>query len=201
MIRVELDLPWPAGADSDTWKTGPIGTQRIQLDATLDSQGEMIVWTPRADTATWLTQILFEQLATMGIEFVTGWFVLEGWAIVAQKDPRWHVNCHANTVVVNASQRTPFDLPTDDTVAGGQFLQWFRLQRIVERQRRDVPAVVGRTLAVAQRELEAADFVVTVVIEPHPLVRKGIVIRTVPEPGTPLDPASTVEVVVSSGRP
>ncbi|MBK6872040.1 MAG: PASTA domain-containing protein [Kineosporiaceae bacterium] len=201
VVRVELDLPWPIGADGDAWKSPvPIGTQRVTLDATLDVSRDSIIWTPQEGTSTWLTQVLFELLEPMGLKTITGWFVLEGWAIVAQKNPRWHVNCHANTVVVNASQRTLIDLPTDDTVAGGQFLQWFRLQRVVERQRRDVPPVVGRTAAVAQRELETAGFRVSVVTAPDPLVRKGIVIRTVPEPGTSLAPASTVEVVVSSGR-
>ncbi|HET6856784.1 MAG TPA: hypothetical protein VFH94_06790, partial [Streptomyces sp.] len=56
---------------------------------------------------------------------LTGWLVLDGWAIIADKDDRLHLNGHAPTV--SRGKITEFDLPTDDEVTGGQFVQWFRL--------------------------------------------------------------------------
>ncbi|MBI4943359.1 MAG: PASTA domain-containing protein [Actinobacteria bacterium] len=200
VIRVELDLPYPIGIEREVWGSGPVGTRTLTLDGTLRPRGESIFWVPRPETRVWLLERLFPVLAEVDVKVVLGRYVLDGWAIVAEEDPRRHVNTHANTVVLAAMGRTLFDLPTDDETTGGQFVQWFHLMRDVQRVRMDPPAVTGRTAAVAQRELEAAGLVVEVSTEPNPDVRKGLVVRTEPAAGTVLDPGSTVRVVVSSGR-
>jgi Family of unknown function (DUF6519)/PASTA domain len=200
VIHVELDLPYPIGIERDMWGSGPIGTRTVTLDGTLRPGGASIHWVPRPEAQAWLLERLFPVLADVEVKAVLGRYVLDGWAIVAEEDPRRHVNTHANTVVLAAVGRTLFDLPTDDEITGGQFVQWFHLMRDVERIRANPPAVVGRTAAVAQRELEAAGLVVSVGTEPSPDVRRGLVVRTEPEVGTFLEVGARVQIVVSSGR-
>jgi eukaryotic-like serine/threonine-protein kinase len=49
--------------------------------------------------------------------------------------------------------------------------------------------------------LEEAGLVVAdVVTEPDPLLRKGLVIRTDPPPGTVVDPGTSMVLVISAGR-
>jgi hypothetical protein len=201
VIRVELELPWPFGPDAAVWNDRPIGTQTVTLDAGLDPGSSRVHWQPAKDTRTWLLERLFPALAKpLGFERVLGRYVLEGWALVAEGDPRRHVNGHPVAVIEPGSRRTVFQLPTDDEVTGGQFVQWFHLrERRIQPGRPAVPAVARRTTAVARRELESAGLVVEVSAEPSPL-RKGLVVRTEPEAGTAVDAGSTVRVVVSSGR-
>jgi len=63
-----------------------------------------------------------------------------------------------------------------------------------------VPDVVGRTEAVARRAIESVGLVAGVVTQPDLVVRRGLVVRLEPGPGTAVLEGSTVRVVVSSGR-
>ena len=93
----------------------------------------------------------------------------------------------------------PLRLPTDDEIAGGQFVQWFRLARVAERRSAAVPDVVGRTTAAARREIEALGLVVGTVVRTQWGAR-GRVLRVDPAPGTALLEGDTVSVIVSKGR-
>jgi hypothetical protein len=201
VLRVVLDLPWPLGDDGRTWLSDvPIGFLGVELAAVLSSEGDVLRWEP-SNAGPWLQKRLFDVLTPLELPSVVGRIVIDGWAIVSERDPRQHLNGHANAVVVNASQRTVLDLPTDDEIAGGQFVQWFRLaSSAVERQRfAEVPDVIGRTEAVARREIEAVGLVAVVTTRPAD-VRRGLVVDVEPAPGTTLAEGSTVTVVVSSGR-
>ena len=118
---------------------------------------------------------------------------------MSRKDPRQHLNGHAEAFVDDGSGRTLLRLPTDDEIAGGQFVQWFRLARGAERRSAAVPDVVGRTTAAARREIEALGLVVGTSSEPSG-ERKGRVLRVDPAPGTALLEGDTVSVIVSKGR-
>lgn len=201
VIRVELELPWPVGPEAEVWNGLRIGTQTVTLGARLDPGQGRIFWGAEESTRAWLRERLFPALKRLAdVQAVLGRYVLDGWALVDARDPGRHVNGHPQAVIVPGSGRTVFRLPTDDEVTGGQFVQWFHL---VERRpgpdRIEVPAVAARTAAVARRELEAVGLLVEETTEPGP-VRKGLVVRTEPEAGTPVDEGSTVRVVVSSGR-
>ena len=206
VIRVELDLPWPIGPDRTPWTADPnnpqvpIGTQTVTLNGSLDPQGQVIAWFPQAETRTWLVDRLFRVLTDVGAAQVLGRYVLDGWAIVSEGLPRRNVNTHAPTVLDRQKERTVFDLPSDDDVTGGTFVQWFHLRQTAPLAAASLPVVLGRTAAVAQRELEAAGFVVQLGAEASADVRKGLVLRTVPDGGTWAPAGSTVRVVVSSGR-
>jgi hypothetical protein len=197
VVRVVLDLPWPfREEDRGAWSAqGPVGFRGVELEAELSVDRDGIRWRPSKGTRGWL-EGLSDVLAQ--VEQVVGRFVVDGWAIVSEQDPRQHLNGHARAVVVNASDRTVLALPTDDEVPGGQFVQWFRLARAGER-RFAVPEVTGRTEAVARREIEALGLVGVTSTEPSE-VRKGLVVRVEPAPGTNLPAGATVTVVVSSGR-
>ncbi len=64
---------------------------------------------------------------------------------------------------------------------------------------REVPNVVGRTLAEASNLLGQAGFAVNQTTEPSNTVPEGQVIRTDPAAGTTQDKGTTITVVVSSG--
>jgi hypothetical protein len=130
VIRVELELPWPVGPERDVWNTRPVGTQAVTLNAMLRPEGDRIRWIPeQLQVRTWLLGRLFPALAQLDITRVLGRYVLDGWALVGQDNPRLHVNTHARTRIEPESEprRTVFRLPTDDEVTGGQFVQWFHL--------------------------------------------------------------------------
>lgn len=134
VVRVVLDLPWPFQNEAPVWSESPIGFRAVELAAHWTTQageaGESskIVWRAEDNTRTWLMEKLFPTLAKGGWKQpLTGRLVLDGWAIIANKDRRFHLNGHARTTFT--SGRTEFDLPTDDEVPGGQFVQWFRLTK------------------------------------------------------------------------
>ena len=118
---------------------------------------------------------------------------------MSREDPRQHVNGHAEAFIEDGSTHTQLRLPTDDEIAGGQFVQWFRLARVAERRSAAVPDVVGRTTAAARSEIEALGLVVDTVSEPSG-ERRGRVLRVDPAPGTALLEGDTVSVVLSKGR-
>jgi hypothetical protein len=128
VVRVLLELPWPMGpTDGEVWfPEGPIATRTIELEALWNADGPLIVWGPSQRTREWLVVRLMEVLKAANLELrVLGRFVIDGWAIVSQKDPQLHLNGHPHAVFQNG--RTIYKLPTDDEIAGGQFVQWFHL--------------------------------------------------------------------------
>jgi len=84
-----------------------------------------------------------------------------------------------------------------DPAARDRYLQWFLLSPPTVQP---LPSVVGRTRAVAERQLAAAGMAVSVTEESHPVVRKGLVISADPVPGTEVPAGTTVNLVVSAGR-
>lgn len=210
VMRVVLELPWPVGSQHRDWVpegfdlSGTFATQAITLDAKVWAEGSTLFWNPTDSAASWLEKILFEVLGPR-VQSVLGRFELDGWAVVAESDPALHLNGHAKAVVESGVEpglaRTLLDLPTDDAVAGGQFVQWFHLRRSAERVLMpEVPDVSGRTVAVAERILTGLGFTVTTRVEPSEVLRKGLVIETIPRAGTTHLPGSAIEVVVSGGR-
>ena len=202
VMRVELDLPWPLlGEEQQVWATGPVGYHTVVVDAQINADDPLMLWSPSARSRGWLAEQMWGVLEKAKWQDpILGRFVIEGWAIVARKDPTMHLNGHTEAVV--RGDRTHLELPTDDEVTGGRFVQWFRLSRVkVAGLAVGVPEVAGRTTAVARRLIEDAGLVVAgEVAEPSPDVRRGLVLRTDPAAGTSLDPGSGVVLVVSAGR-
>jgi hypothetical protein len=203
VLRVEIDLPWPVpGEENRLWANGPVGYRTVTLDSVVNSDNRVLVWSPSPRSRDWLTVGLWAALdKAQWPDPILGRYVVEGWAIIADtKDRDLHLNGHARAVLVGG--RTDLVLPTDDDVPGGQFVQWFRLSR----QAKDltvlqVPDLARRTPVVARRIVE--DLGLTVadeIAEPHPEIRKGLVLRTDPPAGTELDPGGPVTLVVSSGH-
>ena len=197
VVRVVLALPWPFRDEAPTWSDHPIGFRDVELAAQLSCDGDVIEWQPDAgvEIGKWLDYVL----DTLDLPPVAGRFVVDGWAIVAEKDPRQHVNGHAEAFIEAGSTRTQLRLPTDDEIAGGKFVQWFRLARVAERRFAAVPDVVGRTTAAARSEIQALGLVVDISSEPSEQPR-GRVLRVDPAPSTGLLEGDTVSVVVSTGR-
>lgn len=199
VVRVELDLPWPVKGDGDVWSGVPVGLRTVTLAGNAKGDGRRFIWMPDDRTAAWFQDMLWGVLANANWgEALLGRFIIEGWAIPTADPPDLHVNGHAVTRMRGG--RTVIVLPTDDEVTGGVFTTWFHLSR--ERvNRRPIPDVLGRTLAVAGRTLEQEGLVVEVLEEPSAVVRMGLVVRTEPQAGTDVPEGSVVRVVVSSGRP
>ncbi|MFJ8579376.1 DUF6519 domain-containing protein [Micromonospora sp. NPDC093277] len=200
VVRVELDLPWPlSGEDHQIWADFPVGYRTVVLDATVNADGALLVWWPSERTREWLVERMWTALGKARWDDpILGRLIIDGWAIVAEKDPAMHLNGHANARLQGG--RTLLELPTDDEVTGGRFVQWFRLSRNKARAV-DVPDVGRRTPAVARRLIEAAGLVVAdEVDEPGLALRRGLVLRTDPPAGSPVDPGTGVVVVVSDGR-
>ncbi|MFD3758098.1 DUF6519 domain-containing protein [Streptomyces sp. NPDC058622] len=133
VCRVLLDLPWPGA--NDHWSPDPqVGLLTIALPALLtqsDLQDRKAVpWKPDAQARAWLLGTVKTKLAATGTgalnKQITGRFVVEGSAIMAADDPDARLNCHA-PYAADANGQTRLRLPTDDAIAGGQFVKWFRL--------------------------------------------------------------------------
>ncbi|MDP5181578.1 DUF6519 domain-containing protein [Blastococcus sp. BMG 814] len=154
VMRVQLDLPWPSSGD---WASSTVGYQTVELGADLAADGALLRWSPWQETGGWLQQELPEQLAGRDWQRpIVGRFVIDGWAVISAEERARHLNGHADTRLQDGV--TVLRLPTDDEVAGRQFVQWFRL----ERQRGPVlrltvvPDVVGETLDTARALIEQA---------------------------------------------
>ena len=119
-------------------------------------------------------------------EPIVGRFLVDGWAIVSEKNPEQHLNGHARAVV-QPSGRTDLQLPTDDEVTGGTFVQWFRLGegRDPDRERPvAVPDLARMTRARAERVLAESGLVLgETVEESSEVVRRNSVVRTEPAAG------------------
>ena len=136
-------------------------------------------------------------------EPIVGRFLVDGWAIVSEKNAEQHLNGHARAVV-QPSGRTELQLPTDDEVTGGTFVQWFRLgdgrdpgpQPLVA-----VPDLARMTRARAERVLAENGLVLGKTIEePSEVVRRNSVVHTDPPAGKELPVGSAVALVISTGR-
>jgi hypothetical protein len=192
VVHVVLYLPFPLAGD------GPIGRHGVELEADTNADGPLIVWSPQRETGRWL-----QGLDIQG-QPIPGRFIVDGWAIVYEKNPEQHLNGHARAVV-GPDGRTDLRLPTDDEVTGGTFVQWFRLgegrdpgrERIIA-----VPDLARMTRARAERVLAESGLVLgETVEESSEVVRRNSVVRTEPAAGEELPVGSTVFVVVSTGRP
>ncbi|MDQ4008291.1 MAG: DUF6519 domain-containing protein [Actinomycetota bacterium] len=128
VVRVLLDLPWPVKDEATPWEPGPIGFRTVELEGTTNADGPLIVWHAAGRTGEWLRGRLPEVLAELaGRSAVVGRFVIDGWAVVSEDDTSHHLNGHARTFLEEETGRTRLELPTDDEVTGGQFVQWFHL--------------------------------------------------------------------------
>ena len=129
VVRVVLDLPWPLPDELPAWPNPPpVGFRPIELDAEYEADHDQIVWKPRDAAQIWLLEQLSSGLQQAEWDRpLAGHFVIDGWGIVAEQDPKLHLNGHGNTVI-DANGQTQLILPTDDEVTGGQFIQWFFLE-------------------------------------------------------------------------
>ncbi|GAA1383326.1 DUF6519 domain-containing protein [Catellatospora chokoriensis] len=147
VMRVVIQLPWPLFDDLTAKWNSPaklLGTQSMELRATCDvedvtidgKQKSRLRWTPDAQTKQWLKGDgadvggLWTTLASGSITAVSGWFLLDGWAVFSQDPALRPLNCHAVALPDDTRPgRTSLKLPTDDAVTGGQFVQWFKLTK------------------------------------------------------------------------
>ncbi len=108
------------------------------------------------------------------------------------------------TVEPIPSEDVPVDHVVDQTPSPQQEVErgsTVVLQVSSGPEERPVPDVAGRTVADASNVLGQNGFNVTQTTEASRDVEAGLVIRTNPPANTPLQPGSTVELVVSSGPP
>lgn len=134
VVRVVLDLPWPAVREAPFWSDEPIGFRETEIHGEINADDALIVWNPTARSRLWLQERFPQTLSELRDRFpdavkeglVVARFVIDGWAVVGE-DERLHLNTHANAFV--DSGRTRLALPTDDEVTGGQFVQWFYMGR------------------------------------------------------------------------
>ncbi|MER6197693.1 DUF6519 domain-containing protein [Streptomyces sp. NPDC001586] len=137
VCRVLLDLPWSLGNES------PWGSEDIEfaqagyttialpaapLGATALLNKRAVPWKPDARTQGWLDKSVKNKLTALGSALkrqIIGRFVIEGSAIVTADDACLH--CHA-PYEVGADGKPRIHLPTDDAIAGGQFVKWFELR-------------------------------------------------------------------------
>ena len=126
VVRVVLDLPRPFADGVPIWSGEPIGCRGVKLAADCNADRLLMTLRPRLTTSRWL-QTLPNLLREFGWqEPILGRFIVDGWAIVSEQDPVQHLNGHGQAVVERATGPTALRLPTDE-VAGGAFVQWFRL--------------------------------------------------------------------------
>jgi hypothetical protein len=189
VARVELDLPWPVDGDGELWASAPVGRRTVVLDGRLALKENQLHWVPGRGVADWLTDPRSWLWATPEVlqdKGVPGRLVVEGWAILTQ-DGR-ALNTHATTEF-DAQGRLVFRLPTDDQVAGGTFVQWFRLGLPDGAEVREVPNLVGQPRAKAAELLKGLGFE-RVVFEPD--TARGVVISQRPAAGTPVTGATRI---------
>ncbi|MGV8965788.1 MAG: DUF6519 domain-containing protein [Cellulomonas sp.] len=201
VARVELDLPWPFGADGDLWSDRPVGTRSVTLAGDVVAEDRMLRWDPTDASSSWFRDRMWIVLRERGWDApILGRFFLEGWALPTLDPKGLQVNTHADAVLRNG--RTDLVLPTDDENTGGTFVQWFRLHSDQDQQPpRVVPELIGLTLAGARRVLRAAEITLTEVrTEAVAGVPKGRVAKVDPAAGTELAPDAGVVVVVADGR-
>jgi hypothetical protein len=106
----------------------PVGFRPIELDAEPEADHDQIVWKPGGNALPWLRDELGRGLQQAEWDRpLVGRFIIDGWGIMAEQDPKLHLNGHGNTVI-DANGHTQLILPTDDEVTGGQFIQWFFLE-------------------------------------------------------------------------
>jgi hypothetical protein len=128
VMRVILELPWPlSGEDHAVWADGPIGYREVIVESDCSAKENELYWLPTQRSQNWLRHRMWDALAKADLNRVTGWLVVEGWAIVDAADQNLHLNGHVRTESQNG--QTTFLLPTDDEIAGGVLKQWFRIVR------------------------------------------------------------------------
>lgn len=129
-VRVLLDLPWPTSQEAQLWSNTPVGFQAIGLEGDVTLAGDGFSWAPTPKTQAWLTMTLPAVLTELKLSKpLVGRLVIDGWAIMSaqgdQDGRRLYLNGHATAFL--DGNRVRLRLPTDDAVAGGPFVQWFRL--------------------------------------------------------------------------
>ncbi|RBQ14241.1 Stk1 family PASTA domain-containing Ser/Thr kinase [Spongiactinospora rosea] len=95
--------------------------------------------------------------------------------------------------------RTPNKVFQTDPKAGEKADEGANVKIFVPRDRVEVPEVTQYTQADATKALRQAGFKVKVTMQASPDVPEGNVISTSPPAGTPLNPGTTVTILVSSG--
>ena len=128
VVRVTVDLPWPATTEDTFWGDQRVAFRTIELISEVRCNSQEILWSPSPQTANWVSQQLPAALVKLEwFDPLIARFVIDGWAVVGREDRTMHLNGHAASFVDDATGRTRLLLPTDDEVTGGQFAQWFRL--------------------------------------------------------------------------
>ena len=106
VVRVVLGMQWPGGDEVGIWNApGALGVHSVEIAAELETDGDEIRWVPAPEVAEWLEKKLVALLPDLRRPIV-GRFVVDGWAIVSRKDPRQHLNGHAEAFVDDGSGRT-----------------------------------------------------------------------------------------------
>lgn len=201
VLRVELELPWPAGRDGDAWSERPVGTRTVTLEGGSDAEERLLRWSPSDRAAVWLQEQLWSVLESLDLgNQVLGRFLLDGWALPSVEPEGLHVNTHADSEMVRG--RTHLRLPTDDEVTGGTFTQWFWLVQSAEVRPdfRVVPDVLGMTVARARAALAEAGITIREERrEGVPGFPRGRVAVVEPAVGTELTDRDEVVLVISTG--
>ena len=146
-VRVELELPWPLPGDGTPGPQQPIGTHTVTLSSKVSSDGKTMRWDPADVTSAWIQQQLWQMLYNNWAGPLLGRFILDGWALPTL-DPRGlQVNSHADAIA--ADGHTQLQLPTNDEVTGGTFVQWFWLDVPVISLPIPTPPVVAAATGAA----------------------------------------------------
>jgi hypothetical protein len=176
---ITLDLPYPLGSDSGFWDfNGIVGFQPLVLRATVQAEGNRILWLPHSSTQDWLQSILFNRLTNNQItNRVLCHLRLRGnfiWNAGAGTGERPKLYLDGEAFGFPAGDHVGLTLPSGDLRRGGDFEMWFWLDE-------------GGAPPGPRRGL---------VLEPR--VRgNDLAVRILDETGSPL-PGTTL--VVTSGR-
>jgi hypothetical protein len=208
VARVVLDLPWPVLTDGEFWSDTPIGFRRIELAGEVNADGPLIVWRPSDVASDWLTgQFPASLLKLEWNRAIRGRFIIDGWAIVSEDDPRLHLNGHPDARVKGSSP-TRYALPTDDEIAGGVFDSWFWLSEkgdmgpegpLDRREFVTLPSLVGMPRDAAEAEITRLGLTVGQVgfqiVLSGPL---GVVTASNPPAGAKVEVGTPVGITVST---
>ncbi|WP_418276923.1 DUF6519 domain-containing protein [Isoptericola jiangsuensis] len=157
VVRMLLELPWPAGADAELWGSPTWARHTVEIVGESNADGALIVWWPTRSLSEVLSPAI-ERLRSMSADQLLGEpplplllrFQIDGWAVVGEERKDLHLNGHTLTVIDDEG-RTRQELPSTDEVTGGRFETWFW----VSDERRDPDRFVfpGRLVVPGRLDL------------------------------------------------
>jgi hypothetical protein len=129
---VTIELPFPFNrADQEVWGEPIIAFSPLVLNANVNAQENVIIWTPERDTAEWMVGRLFQRMRDLNrrADRLLAHLTLQGnfiWGMEGADNPRL---LHLDGEIFGRPRdgRTDVVLPSGDRNRGGDFKMWFWL--------------------------------------------------------------------------